>query len=233
MWQTVKDHPYLFSQLLSLALLVPILRAARPVAWRRTGLLAALLGAPLSLGAPLHEGWYWTPERICGRVWGIEDLLFASIAAMLAWLCASTPWRRRMPAQYGARSAARRFVMITLLGLAPLVIARHWLQPGMLNLCLLSAPLVAVLVWRAWRAWRLAFAGALLFPPVYLALVALHLHLWPGYTDYWNPDGMWSGVTLMRIPIGEYLWAYTYGAGWPLLVAYVLDIRVSARPAER
>lgn len=173
------------------------------------------------------EGVYWSPSRIGGGAFGVEDLLIAFAVGVGAWSLAASPdyfslrtlsWHRRVAVwRLGGCLISG---VVGFLGL--------WLAgfPAMsLYIGCLGTGAVGVLVWRT-ALWPIAMSGALGFALVWFLISTVYFLVWPGSVLQWNASSVW-GRPCMGVPLGELAWAATFGAAWPLFTAFVLDARFS------
>jgi len=75
---------------------------------------------------------------------------------------------------------------------------------------------------------RLAALPAVGFAVLHAATLVVLIDLWPSFGG-WRPDAVW-GPAVGGIPLDEIVWAAVFGASWPLVAAYVIDLRFV--PAE-
>jgi hypothetical protein len=169
---------------------------------------------------------YWDPARIGSGSVGIEDFLFSFGAGVAVWMMVA-PFRFARAATPRAdwRAGLRRYGLLSLV--IPFCFLPLWLV-GMnpmtaLFLCLAISGLLAL----ALRPdlWPLAWPGALALPPVYVLTILTGFRFFPDLTTIWHRDQIWGVPVLQAIPLGEIAWAFVYGAAWPVMVGYILDLR--------
>ena len=51
--------------------------------------------------------------------------------------------------------------------------------------------------------------------------------IWPETKSYWTP-GAQLPFEVLGVPAWEVIWAAAFGFAWPLVLAFALDLRVSA-----
>jgi Lycopene cyclase len=223
-------YPYLLSELAGLPVVCLALAVARA---ERT--LALACGASMVLCSPLsllHEGHYWTPGRLFGGGWGIEDVLFCLRCGVLASIGMLWPWRHLIQMRPTSAVALRRWVGCTAVSGALLVSLMAAGFSVMLSFILAQAMLCAFIAGIRTDYLRLVLAGATIFPLYYF----LHLHvlrlLLPGFMQMWNGTQL-IDAHLLDVPIEEYLWVISFSACAPLVMAYVFNVQVASPVALR
>ena len=78
------------------------------------------------------------------------------------------------------------------------------------------------------KSWRIALAGSLLFTLYYSIIMGISLKLFPHMILFWNNNNLW-GLSVFNVPLEEIVWAFGYGAVWPLAMAYVFNLNISER----
>ena len=76
------------------------------------------------------------------------------------------------------------------------------------------------------KLWPMALSGALGGTILYCVFVRILFWIWPDFMSQWSGHGVW-GVIVVGLPLGEIVWACTFGAAWPLFAAYAFDARMS------
>lgn len=218
-------YPYLFGCLVLLALAA--------VAWwllpsqRRPLLLSGILATPFGLAAVQLVPEYYQPVRVAVFFVGPEDLLFSFAAGVLAWALAVFPVRHRLVLRLHIPSLLLPFARCLLFGIALHVACRLSGLRGLESYIVPGVSLGAVLLAIRPSLWPISLTGAVFFPLVYLAVPVAMIRMQPQFLSEWNLANL-SGALLFGVPIEEAWWAFGYGAAWPLIVASVLDARVSS-----
>jgi hypothetical protein len=219
------DTPYLGAILIGLAMSAPWVLLAR--GQRRMALAGALLALPLAPLALLHEDEYWTPVRVGGFRPGAEDALFLALCGGMAWLVAVWPVHRRLRLHAGVGRRLVRCLALILLPLGvSLVLLRWGTDPMSVTLLAQGGLALQVLALRP-ALWPLGLAGLVqgsLYHWAFLRVVVFPL--WPGFLGQWRAGGPWM-APLGGVPLGEVLWAGTFFAAWPLLLALASDARLT------
>jgi hypothetical protein len=216
----VLEYKYLYANLFGLLpLFVAILLAHR---LRKTTLIC---GAVLSLFSPLawlSERVYWTPERILGGGFGIEDVLFCFHTGAMSWLCALWPWRDTIRITPVATVAIRRLLSVSLFAL---IMLGCFLGAGltiMLAFTLTQTIVSAVLVIMRPTYIRLAVSALPLFTAYYFLLLCLWKLLMPGFMGMWDGSEL-IGPQLFSVPLEEYIWVMSLSVGFPITMAFSLN----------
>jgi hypothetical protein len=217
-----RSYPYLGSGILSVLVFVsPYL--ALPLQ-RRTMLLSGALLLPFLPLAVVFNGSYWSPSRLAGGSFGVEDLLFTFLSASVAWGASAWPWRRSLRPQIRTSQIIGRGLQIYLLALAAFLLLRISGIGLMTSYLLAHLPIVGVLLALRPCNWRLGACGLVCYPVLYLSALSVYYRIWPGFAAEWAAVDLW-GFRILGIPTGEIGYSSSFGAGWPLFVAYVSDIR--------
>lgn len=226
----VRTYPYLVANVpvLLVVLLAALFLARGP--YQRSALLSGLICLPAAPLALLHEGIYWSPVRWGGGHFGMEDVLFAFLCGCLVWLLAAWPFRCRLEIDGEVSMCIRRYILVTVLYAPTCVLLWHAGLKGLPNTMVgAMAPVLVALILRR-TLWPIAAAGVLLFVPLYTLIVKGQFLLWPEYVLQWNRTGH-GATSLLGIPITELEWAVAFAMQWPLLVGYILGVRI--RPVNR
>ena len=188
-----------------------------------------VLCSPLSL---LHESNYWTPGRLFGGGWGIEDVLFCLRCGVLASIGMLWPWCHLISMHPTSAVALRRWLACTAVSGALLVSFMAAGLSVMLSFILVQALLCATIAGIRPEYLRLVLTGATVFPLYNF----LHLHLmrllFPVFMQMWNGTQL-IDVRLLDVPIEEYLWVISFSACAPLVMAYILNLQVVSPVALR
>jgi uncharacterized membrane protein len=159
----------------------------------------------------------------------MEDVLFAFWCGCLVWLLAAWLFRCRLVIDGRVFMCIRRYILVTVLYAATCVLLWHAGLKGLANTMVGSmVPVLVALILRR-NLWPVAAAGVLLFVPIYMLIVKAQFLLWPEYVSQWNRTGH-GATSLLGIPITELEWAIAFAMQWPLLVGYILGVRI--RPAN-
>ena len=218
------SYPYLFANLLTLVLLILCIKKTWKGGQGRIALLSGLMCIPFSLVSLLHEGQYWNPLRWGGGPFGAEDIRFCINAGILVLFLATGPFVRTITIDVTMRQLFRRYLLVLLPGSGAFLILFLSHGPAMTGTLLIMITAVLIFIGIRHDNLPLSIRGVILFLPVYLILVGIEFAVWPSYIHSWSSPTIWDHPVL-GIPAGEIAWAAAFGALWPLLVAYSLDIR--------
>lgn len=216
-------YPYLA---LSLALLI-IFVAGLIVfqGQRRLMLLSGLLSSPYALASISFVPEYWNPVRVANFLTGPEDIIFSFANGGIVWLLSIWLVQRRITLSLQTGRLLRRYIACTSSGVAFILVCRFSGLGVMTSVMVSVVVLGVLLLWRRGELWPLPVAGAIGFTLLYLVLAGAVSVIWPDFLLQWNADNLW-GPSLLRLPLEEVVWAFGYGAVWPLLMAYVFDARL-------
>lgn len=217
----LSDYPYLcWSMVLSLIFIVIFIRAKR---FRLLMVLSGFASALYSLTAVFFVPEYWQPVLLIKTLVGLEDVLFSFanggiVAFMSFWIV-----RNRMQVCYSLDRLLTKFFFCTLFGVIICSLFRKAGAPFMT--CCLYAMLVVglALLVKNWRHWPLSLMGALGFTSLYTVIAGMLSIGFPLFHTQWTMKNLW-GYRFLSFPVEEYLWAFGFGAVFPLIMAFALGI---------
>jgi hypothetical protein len=218
------SYPYLVFSLSLFAIFLLLFTQARH---QRPLLVFSGLGsAAFSFSSYVFVPEYWDPVRVWSLVVGPEDLVFSFANGGIVWSIAS--WRRLVLPGFERSGAifAKRFFGWTLLGLASSA-PPHFAGFSSMTCCFCAMAVVGcvALISRP-DLLKFAIAGAVGFSCLYTVLgVAIMIAL-PDFSTQWTHENL-SGVDLLSLPIEETLWAFGFGAVFPLIVASSANVRLT------
>lgn len=216
-------HPYLVATLAGTALAALAWAFAGPQ--RGPMLWAGAMEAIHAPFSPLFGQVYWSPGRLGGQIFGIEDILVCVMLGAGVWFAAALPWRDRLRAPADRDGALLRFVILVLVPIPVGMGLRYGLNLTVMESLIVGMlGLTAVLLALRPDLWRLSVAGVLIYLPYYLVFMALCLALIPGFAAVWDGPELW-GPRLLGVPVDELAWATAFAACYPAVVATVLDLR--------
>jgi hypothetical protein len=217
-------HPYLVANIPMLVAMLVVGKYVRPREIGRLVAAAGLLNIPGSLIAFTFEGDYWTPVRLGGLKIGVEDLVFCFVAGALAWLVAAWSFRRRIRSTVRWRDAMKRYAALGLLGGGVIIGFHLGDRHSMTGFIVASLLVLATVLVLRHELWVFALTGAALYLAVHVLVVRLQFWIWPDYVAFWNHDGL-LGATIAGVPLIEFVWSAVFGGVWPVVVAFVFDVR--------
>lgn len=219
---------YFLSECVGCAVTLTVLASAGRM--RRSALgvgLVMVIAAPLSV---LHDGTYWTPKRLLGGPFGVEDPMFAWRFTVLAMVAAFWPWRHgqnRCPADPLPGEVA----VLTLVGALATVLLTYAADRSVMTAFLAAQATVAgILLIRHPDLWRPALRAATIPSAIHALHLAVAVTFVPGFASMWQgSQPYWA--TFAGIPIEEVLWAATFGACVPLMWAVATGWRPEKAPS--
>jgi len=221
------EYKYLAANLLGLLPLIAALLYMRRL--RRT---AIVCGIVLCLYCPpvswLYEGVYWSPARVFGGSWGLEDLMFCFHAGAISWLCALGPWPTEITMRWV--QAAGRLLIVTLFAIVGLV-SLLWLGAEVLAAFLVvqTASTTVLLIMRP-SYLRFIVSAVPMFMAYYFVLLGVWRALMPDFMQMWTGTEL-GGSLLLGVPLEEYVWVASFCVGYPVTMAFALDVR-NTRPGQ-
>ncbi|HOV03850.1 MAG TPA: lycopene cyclase domain-containing protein [Kaistiaceae bacterium] len=215
-------HHYLVSELFGLPVTaLAFLLAGRQ---RRAMSLAALGFVVMSPLAVTFNDRYWSPDRVFGGAFGIEDLIFCVSVGSVVWLVAVWPyrWRLELPA-IDPRAVAGRALPIMAFGFA--VLGAALLAGTGIAVASTAAQFAAaaVVLFLRPRLLELALRATVVYVPYYLAHIAVMAAWRPAILDLWNGPEI-LGIRFFGLPIEEPLWMISLTMMYPAFVAYILGV---------
>jgi len=191
-------------------------------AHRRIGLVSAALSASYSLFAVFFVPAYWEPIQVFRFFVGPEDLLFSFATGGTVWILLAGSYYA-IPERLCRRTSGIRYAWVTAAFLG------GWLVVYLAGLPIMWAALVAgfglwcFLLARDKAALAVSLRSAANFTIGYTLFVAAILCVSPDFVRSWTASGLF-GMSVLGVPLEEMLWAVEFGAVWPLLIAYFLDL---------
>lgn len=221
-FMTFATHPYLVISTLLLALSGCALLVRRDQ-WQPM-LLSGVLSATWASTAFFFVPHYWNPARLIVFGIGVEDILYSFANGAIVWfLVAAGPYRLALRVR--PRPFLMRYTACVVLGAG--VFGTLWRGGvGVMTATLIAVAFVGgVVAWLQRPLRPLALVGAVGSTALYGAILGTALTLWPHLLENWTVGNLW-GIYVFNVPLEELAWAAGFGAVWPLLIAYALDVRV-------
>jgi hypothetical protein len=217
-------YPYLVANLVTLFLLLLCVKRTWISGQGKIAFLSGIMCIPFCLVGLLHEGQYWTPLRLGGGPFGIEDVLFCMNAAVMVWLLATWPFARRITIDITLREVFMRYVLILISGTGAFLLLFMSNEPVMTGTLVIMMTAMLAFIGLECHSWPLAVTGVALFLPLYVIVVGTEFAVWPAYVYSWGSTTIWGNL-VAGVPIGEIAWAAAFGLLWPLLIAFSFKIR--------
>ena len=218
----ISHYPYLFSQFIWLMFYIAGFIIFRK--YYREILFAGLFALPQALLAiPLFSK-TWLPERVMGGIIGPEDFIFVFLAGGMSLM--TVLWRPEIRVRIDPNVAGviRRTALtatFALIAVAALYFIgiRGYNNPFIVMLCWSIMVIV-----QSKAGYKMFFTGAIIFALVYFIGVVIILCIWPDLPSVFQMDQLW-GITILKVPAEEFVWAFLYGGTWCLTVDYLLNGR--------
>jgi len=222
-------YPYLGADLLG----VPAVAVGYALAagQRRMMAISGLLMVPSSWLAVIHEGEYWSPNRLGGWVVGVEDVICCFSLGSLVWLAAVWPFRQRLHLDLRAGRFCRRCLTVFVLGGVVLLVLWMAGLGAMTSAVTIQVFLIVLLLAMRSELWPISLCAAVGYAPYYLAILYIASQLFPGFTSMWGGYKLW-GPRILGLPVDEAVWVATFAASWSLIIAYASDARL-VKPSSR
>ncbi len=226
----LSGHGYLVSNLLGLpGVVLFVIWAGRY--WKSVvaaGAIELLHSFPLFW----FNGVYWTPHRLGGVAWGIEDILVCFSLGAGVWFFAILPVRARLAVRFKPKRFAIRLMAIAVpsTGFAILV----WsLGAGVMEtlLIVMTATGMALAAWRP-QLLCLSAAAAGLYPAYYLMILYGTLVIVPDFFSMWDGSELW-GIDVFGLPLEEIAFVLVYSAVYPLIIGTIFAAEIGGRNGNR
>jgi hypothetical protein len=217
-------YPYLgLSSFLFLFSLVLILSLPRH---RKILIFSGLFSLPFSLFSIAFVPEYWNPEKIGGWIVGIEDLLFSFATGCIAWGIYCLISKKECRFNFSFFSILKRYMIVTNLCILAGIFL--WLAdiPIMTATIIIILIVGVILFYYHKNLWFSILLGAIGFTIFYAIIISLFYKFWPLIFFQWS-TGCLSGMVILGIPIEEIIWAFVFGAVWPMFIIFIGDIKVN------
>lgn len=192
---------------------------------RKIMLFSGAITVPFIPMGALYTGEYWTPLRLFGLPFGIEDALWLFSMGATSWFCATLLLRNSVTVDFKWRQSLVRLLIAIVPALLSVSLLMHmgisWtvtayiVPSGLAAIILLFRPRYAVL-----SAFGSVFTGAVCLIETNLCFV-----FWPHFLSFWTTGTVWREAVL-GVPVGDILFSVIVGACHPVLVAYATDARI-------
>jgi hypothetical protein len=198
---------------------------------RRSMLISSLFALPQALYGLQLVPLIWNPRYVISFPVGLEDILFCFLVGGLAWALSTLAVSRVDFFCADLRSMIRRLLVCLFFGSV---------LSGIFYVAGLKGYAVPFLVMSAWGAvlvfsrrtfLPLMAAGAVFFTVLSISAFKVTELIWPNILSLWNLKEF-CGLSFWHIPLEELVWAFLYGAVWPMTMAYVLEERRVAEAEE-
>lgn len=193
-------------------------------------LISGFLALPQALYSLILVPEYWNPKRIYGTAIGLEDFLFSFFAGGLAWFFAAGLSRINVGVHFSPSGILHRFIMtVFFAALVGIPLSFTGLQK--MEVIFLVMILWAIFLQLYIKRHMLFLAsGSFFFTLCYVICFRSTLLLWPDYISFWTSANLW-GLTFLKIPLEEIIWAGLFSAAWPMTVVFILQLDRAQSPA--
>jgi hypothetical protein len=192
---------------------------------RRAMMISALMSAPWAFASIVFVPDYWNPVRVACFLTGPEDIIFSFSNGVIVWAVAVLPLRGKIAININLRRMLKRACLLSLLGFV--ITMSLWLFGLKIITAVVISTSVTVALLFFWlcRDFRiLCVWGAIGFTLFYGILICMGIMFFPHFLKQWNLANL-SGILIFNVPIEEFIWAFVFGACWPLYIAYILDAK--------
>lgn len=216
--------PYLIFSLL-LFLVFALGLTLIPVRFKRSVYQSAMLSAPISLASFVFVPGYWNPKRIVPYEIGPEDVIFSFSTGGIIWLFIILIISLKYDVRHNGRIFFKQYAGFLFFG--SLLFFLVWLT----RVNIMLATIITVLIIGIWiLLYRrdyliLSIIGALIFTLFYFCILKGFFVMFPEFPGQWSMEELY-GIQILGIPLEEIMWAFSTGAVWPLIVAYLLNVQL-------
>lgn len=223
MTEFINTYLYLFSQIVWICLYFFGLLFLKGK--RSSILFSSVAALPQAfLGGDVYSG-TWVPNRILVIGAGVEDFIFCFLLGGLAWITTIFVIQKRVTIQFQFRGIIKRFLISLLFGIVAtaalyLLDIREYLN----SFIVMVIWCIVIFAYKK-NYWPFLIIGSSSFFIVYMAGLLIGLFIWPDLLSLWNLENF-SGISFLRIPLEELVWAFLYGGTWSLTIAFLLDVRL-------
>jgi len=200
---------------------------------RRFMILSGIFSVPFALFSVVFIPEYWNPEKIGGLIIGIEDILFSYATGCIVWIIASLISKLNFNFNFRLSSVLKRYFLVTCSGIFLGLLL--WTS----NMYIMTATIIVitivgvVLLVYYKKLWFFLLSGALGFTIFYMVSIYLILSFWPRFIFQWS-SGCLSGIVVFEIPLEEIIWAFVFGAVWPIFFVFIADLkRIELKKAKK
>ena len=187
-------------------------------------LLSSALTIPVGTFAFLYVPDYWDPAQVLRWHTGPEDILFGLANGVTVWVLATHALGRPLVLRLHLLSMIGRYLPLLLGGLLLyFCLSGFGMRPMDATLLVIVTTAVVLLSLHT-DLRRMVLPTAFGFALLYALLTLTAMRLWPHLSHQWNHGRLW-GVVVGGVPLEEFVWGLAFGATWPLIVAYVIDVR--------
>ena len=209
-------YPYLFMSIMLFIVFLFLFRISRSL--RPLLFLGGAASALYSFTSPIFVPAYWEPVRLGHYFVGLEDMVFSFANGGIACFFAIWPFRNRIKIHYSPGSVFLKYLFWTAFGAFFSYLMKF--TGSSVMFCFLFAMLItgAALIFKRSGYWQLSFSGGPPFTILYMGIIFITGLLFPSFHTQWTHENLW-GIRLLGFPIEEFIWAFGFGAVFPLIMA--------------
>jgi len=184
---------------------------------RKKMIFASLLCMPLGLSEIFFVPWYWNPHRLFNLNPAIESLLFCFAVGGIASVLYEVVFKKHLRKAREKRIETKRH-LYALAGvfIFSMIFFSFIFKKDLIYTAIISMALGSVTIMISRKDLiKETVLGGFLFLIVYFSLLyLLNTLIFPDIiVRVWNLEHLW-GITFLKIPLEEILWAFTFGSLW-------------------
>jgi hypothetical protein len=140
------------------------------------------------------------------------------------WYC-----HKRIPVQFQLKTVIKRLVYCTVFGI--LAVFLITILTGLKGYII---PFTVMVLWSGIviilnpSYFRLLIIGMVSFFVIWFLILLAIINIWPDIPSLWSWDNLW-GISFLKFPLEELVWAVLYGGSWSLSMAFILNARLKNR----
>ena len=217
----LNSHLYLFSLVIWTVIYLSGLIILRKHA--RIILLSSILALPQAFLGKIVVPDYWHPESIPFLGVGLEDFIFSFFSGGIVWMgvLILSPGARDSRIQPSLFLQRVSFCLI----FGVIVVSVLYLTGvrGIMN------PFLTMVLWFIliflYRSvyWEIAVVGALFMLVLHPLALKIGFLVFPDLLQMWSRNNF-THFSVLKVPLGELIWAFMYGGAWSASVAFFLDL---------
>ena len=220
----LRDHPYLcWSIMLFVIFLVTYLTAKQ---FRPLMVFSGIASAVYSLTAVFFVPEYWEPVLVLKSLVGLEDLLFSFANGGIVCFLSLWPVRKRISIKFTFSGLLNRYLGWTFIGA---IICYVFRKTGatIMGCCMMAMIIIGVtMLFKNKRFWLLSLTGAIGYTALYIGVMTVLGQWFPSFHTQWNFENLW-GYRFLSFPLEEFVWAFGFGAVFPLIMAFAFGITLN------
>ena len=213
----IHTYPYLLAALAGLpAVLASYLLAKRH---QKMMMISGLLLTMLAPTSPLHQDVYWSPLRIWGGSFGIEDILTCFSLGSLIYLASVLSFPGRIRHNLSSWVFLKRLFYLGVPS-GVLFVALYSVGTGAMTASISSGTAILTIVLiREKSLWKIPLVTSLIYVPYYFFIITVASILSPELIPLWDGPDNW-GLRLFGLPIEEVVWIFILTASFSAFIHY-------------